>query len=139
MRQSTRYSIVNIYEKSRELGEEFSKASLYRHFNSHYTKKCIVQPTYDYSNDDSAIIEDDDIYQILINLLDGLDRDQLDRFLEAHNQIIAEYSESNYPIYTVKILEKYLKEALRKAELDHLFHDFEVKYSKAVESVLDFY
>jgi len=137
MYESDRFTIHDIYQKSIELGESISKSSMYRHFNKHFVTKEKQPTTYDYSEDNSPILDERDVFHIILEFFKNrASQKDIQKFRQDSIKFFEKFNESQYPLYTSTIFQGILRELLLYADLQYLLDDFQEAYSKAVNRAL---
>jgi len=137
MRESGRFTILDIYQKAQELGEPFSKSSFYRHFSKHFVEKEKEPIVYDYTKDDSQIIDEVDMFYIVLEFFKGrASKDEIQCFQKTSAKYFENFHENTYPILTSNIFQEILRELLIHTDLQNLLDAFQEEYSMAVNRAL---
>jgi len=137
MYESDKFTILDIYNKSIELGESLSKSGVYRHFQRHFVEKEQESTIYDYSDDNSPIIDERDVFHIILEFFkDRASKYEIQCFQKTSAEYFKNFNEAQYPVYTCNIFQGVLRDLLIQADLENLLEDYQHEYAEAVNRAL---
>jgi len=125
--------LKDIYQKALDLEPEdnlFSYHSLRRHLRRHANRPPKL-PVYEYKDDTSMILTDDEVFDITLYVIQDLSYERLLELREAINKIS---NEIDFPYLTIKSLEWLIIEALRRSRLENYIPLVKQRFSEYLES-----
>ena len=123
--------LKDIYERALELEDQpFSYHSLRRHLRRHANRPAKL-PRYEYKDDTSMILTDDEVFDITLYVIQDLSYERLLELREAINKIS---NEIDFPYQTIKSLEWLILEALRRSRLENYIPLVKQRFNEYLES-----
>jgi len=123
--------LKDIYERALELEDQpFSYHSLRRHLRRHANRPAKL-PRYEYKDDTSMILTDDEVFDITLYVIQDLSYERLLELREAINKI---NNEIDFPYLTIKSLEWLIIEALRRSRLENYIPLVKQRFNEYLES-----